>query len=263
MTEGAPGAAGGVGDIIRDDHSAPVDDVDSSDDSLPEWVLKVVADRVVKTSASQQEGEEGWNVGAPLTVSGEVQAEPAGSSQIACAPSSTDAIPGIGVQVLRTRHFLLLEIDGFLMWQWFGQSGPLRDSLNLIVRPKMNYFLRPGLKEFLEFCLINYEVIFWTTTDTKTLETQYQKLLEVCPALGENRATLGRRWCDQSSYLNPITKKYDNYLKRLDRVLTDTRCEHYRQYRRLVVLFFLVFSKSLLDISSSRVKRWQTRFILS
>ena len=199
----------------------------------------------------------------------------------------------------------------------------------------MNYFLRPGLKEFLEFCLINFEVIFWTTADTKTLEPQYQKLLEVCPALGENRATLGRRWCDQSSYLNLITKRYDNYLKRLDRVLMDMRClgeychlrdefllvdplayrnvlnnpfnayhptmyhrkskeeerdapvpylrhsvqpffqglldsgktvpqcEHYRQYRRLVVLFFLVFSKFLLDISSSRVKRWQTRFILS
>ena len=42
-----------------------------------------------------------------------------------------------------------------------------------------------------------------------------------------------------------------------------TECEHYRQYCRLVVLFFLVFSKFLLDISSSRVKRWQTRFILS
>ena len=115
MTEGAPGAAGGAGDIIRDDHSAPVDDVDSSDDSLRERVLKVVADRVVKTSASQQEGEEGRNVEAPLTTSKEVQAEPVGSSQIACAPSSTDAIPGIGVQVRRTQYFLLLEIDGFLM----------------------------------------------------------------------------------------------------------------------------------------------------
>ena len=79
MTEGAPGATGGVGDIIRDDHSAPVDDVDSSDDSLRERVLKVVADRVIKTSVSQQEGEGGRNVGAPLTASGEVQAEPAGS----------------------------------------------------------------------------------------------------------------------------------------------------------------------------------------
>ena len=88
----------------------------------------------------------------------------------------------------------------------------------------MHYFLRPGLKEFLEFYLINFEVIFWTIADTKMLEPQYQKLLEVCPVLGENRAILGRRWCDQLSYLNPITRKYDNYLKRLDRVLTDTRC---------------------------------------
>ena len=213
MTEGALGAEGGARDIIPDDQSTLADDLDSSDDSLRERVLKVVADRDVRTSASQQEGEEGRNVGAPLTASGEVQTQSAGSSQIACAPSSSDTIPGIGIQVRRTRYFLLLEIDGFFMWQWFGQSGPLRDSLGLIVRPKMNYFLRLGLKEFLEFCLINFEVIFWTTADTKMLEPQYQKLLEVCPALGENQATLGRRWCDQSSYLNPITKKYDNYLK--------------------------------------------------
>ena len=133
MTEGTPGAEGGAGDINRDVHSAPADDLDSSDDSLWERVIKVVADRDVRTSASQQEGEEGRNVGAPLMASGEVQAEPAGSSQMACAPSSSDAIPGIGIQVRRTQYFLLLEIDGFLMWQWFGQSGPLRDSLGLTV----------------------------------------------------------------------------------------------------------------------------------
>ena len=72
MTEGAPGTEGCAGDIIRDVHSAPADDLDSNDDSLREWVLKVVADRDVKTSASQQEGEEGRDVGTPLTASGEV-----------------------------------------------------------------------------------------------------------------------------------------------------------------------------------------------
>ena len=102
MTEGAPGAEGGAGDINRDVHSAPADDLDSSNNSLRERVLKVVADRDVRTSASQQEGEEGRNVGMPLTASGEVQAEPVGSSQMACAPSSSDAIPGIGIQVRRT-----------------------------------------------------------------------------------------------------------------------------------------------------------------
>ena len=106
-----------------------------------------------------------------------------------------------------------------MVWsEWVFKKQPRIDCT------KRNALLRPGLKEFLEFCLINFEVIFWTTADTKTLESQYQKLLEVCPTLGENRATLGRRWCNQSSYLNPITRKYDNYLKRLDRVLKDTRC---------------------------------------
>ena len=37
---------------------------------------------------------------------------------------------------------------------------------------------------------------------------------------------------------------------------TEPTCEHYRQYCQLLVLFFLVFSKFLLNISSSRVKRW-------
>ena len=36
-------------------------------------------------------------MGAPLTASGEVQAQPAGLSQIACAPSSSDTITGIGI----------------------------------------------------------------------------------------------------------------------------------------------------------------------
>ena len=137
MTEGAPSAEGGPGDIIRDVHYVPANNLDSSDDSLRERVLKIVADMDVRTSASQHEGkesEEGRDVVAPITPSGEVQAQPAGSSQIACAPSSSDVIPGMGIQVCRTRYFLLLEIDGLLMWQFFGHVGPLRDSLGLIVQ---------------------------------------------------------------------------------------------------------------------------------
>ena len=52
MTEGALSAEGGPGDLICDVHSAPADDLDSSNDSLQERVLKVVADRDVRTSAS-------------------------------------------------------------------------------------------------------------------------------------------------------------------------------------------------------------------
>ena len=177
-------------------------------------------------------------MGALVSASGEEEVQPAGSSQLASAPSSANAMLGVGIQVGRTRYFLLLEIDGLLMWQWFGQSGPLRDSLGLTIQREMHYFLRPGLKEFLEFCLINFEVIFWTTAKTRTLAPQYEGLLQACPALGENRATLGRRWCNQSTYLNPVTRKYDNYLKWLDRVLTDKRC--LSEYCHLQDYFLLV-----------------------
>ena len=46
----------------------------------------------------------------------------------------------------------------------------------------------------------------------------------VCPALGEHCPILSRRWCNQSAYLNPITQKHDNYLKTLNRILTDMHC---------------------------------------
>ena len=145
------------------------EDLDSSDKSLREHVLKIIADRDVQSSRLQREGKQGKDMGAPVSTSGEEEAHPTESSQLASAPSSIDAMSGMGIQVRRTQYFLLLEIDGLLMWQFFGQVGPLRDSLGLTVQREMHYFLRPNLKKFLEFCLINFEVIFWTTTDTKTL----------------------------------------------------------------------------------------------
>ena len=96
-------------------------------------------------------------MGAPVLASGEEVAQPGGSSLLAFAPSSTAAMPGVGIQVRRTRYFLLFETNGLLMWQWFGQSRPLRESHRLTVQREMHYFLRLGLKEFLDFCL---KVIF-------------------------------------------------------------------------------------------------------
>ena len=237
-TEGAPGVEGCPQGLVQGGESAADEDLDSSDESLRERVLKIVANRDVRSSRSQREGEQGKDMGPPMSAFGEEVAQPAGSSQLASAPSSADAMPGVGIQVRRTRYFLLLKINGLLMWQWLGQSGPLRDSRGLTIQKEMHYFLRPSLKEFFEFCLVNFEVIFWTIAETRTLAPQYERLLEACPTLGENRTTLGRRWCDQSTYLNPVTRKYDNYLKRLDRALTDKRCLneycHLRDYFLLV-----------------------------
>ena len=191
---------------------------------MRERVLKAIADRDRRSSGSHVEGGEGTSLVAHEGASVQDEVHREESSQDAKGPSSTNVVANIGTQVQRPRYFLLLEIDGFLMWQWFGQSGPLKDHLGLTVKAKLNYFLRPGLKEFLKFCLNNFEVMFWTTAEDRTLEPQYEELLKVCPTLGENRPRFGRHWCDQSTYINPITKKQDCYLKRLNRLLTDRRC---------------------------------------
>ena len=170
------------------------------------------------------EGEEGIKLvvheGAPV----DNEAQWAELSQNAMGPFSTNVVANIRTQVLRPRYFFLLEIDGFLMWQWFGHSGSLKDHLGLTVKAKLHYFLRLGLKEFLEFCLNNFEVMFWTTSEDRPLEPQYEELLKACPALGENCPRFDRHWCDQSTYVNLITKKQDNYLKRLNRLLMNKRC---------------------------------------
>ena len=44
-------------------------------------------------------------MGAPVLASGEEVAQPEGSSQLASAPSSADAMVGVGIQVRRTRYF--------------------------------------------------------------------------------------------------------------------------------------------------------------
>ena len=41
-------------------------------------------------------------MGAPLMAFEEEQAQPTSLSQITCAPSSSDAMPGMGIQVRRT-----------------------------------------------------------------------------------------------------------------------------------------------------------------
>ena len=75
-TEGAPGAEGCIQGLERGPESAAHEDVDSSDKSLRERVLKIVADRVVPSSGSQRggdqrEGDQGNDMGNPVLASGE------------------------------------------------------------------------------------------------------------------------------------------------------------------------------------------------
>ena len=138
------------------------------------------------TDCDRDQGGEGTELVAYKRAPIDDEAQRAKLSQNPMGPSSTNEVANMGSQVYRPRYFLILEIDGFLVWQWFGHSGPLKDHLRLTIKSKLHYFLRPGLKEFLEFCLNNFEVMFWTTAEDRTLEPQYEELLKACPMLGEN-----------------------------------------------------------------------------
>ena len=56
-TKGAPSAEGCLQGLERGPESAAHEDVDSSDESLWERVLKIVADRGVPSSGSQRRGD--------------------------------------------------------------------------------------------------------------------------------------------------------------------------------------------------------------
>ena len=70
-TKGAPGAEGCPQGLVQGPESVAHEDVDSTDESLRERVLKIVVDRGILSSGSQREGEQGKDMGAPVSASGE------------------------------------------------------------------------------------------------------------------------------------------------------------------------------------------------
>ena len=54
-----------------------------------------------------------------------------------------------------------------------------------------------------------------------TLELYHAQLLKVCPVLDENHFWFSRTWCDWWLIFNPVTRKNDIYLKKLNRILMD------------------------------------------
>ena len=89
---------------------------DSDDESMRDRVLKAIADRDSRSSGMHLEGGEGTVLVAHEGALVDDEVQRAESSQNTMEPSSTNAVANMGTQVLRPQYFLLLEIDGFLMW---------------------------------------------------------------------------------------------------------------------------------------------------
>ena len=112
----ASGADAGHNAGIQGLYSAINEENDSDNESMRDQVWKIIANRDSKSSGMHLEGEEGTELVVHEGALVDNEAQRAKSSQNAMGPSSTNVVANMGTQVLRPRYFLLLEIDGFLMW---------------------------------------------------------------------------------------------------------------------------------------------------
>lgn len=134
-------------------------------------------------------------------------------------PSAVEGAAVEGAARRISTYFLVMEIQHFLLHEKFGTIGSEKG------RPKFNIQLRPGVRQFMEFCTANFEVVFWSCEVDERMEAQYDRLLQACPSLRDNpeRPKFARHWCDMSTAINPRTTKADIALKRLSRLFCDTR----------------------------------------
>jgi hypothetical protein len=143
---------------------------------------------------------------------------PRKSSRIASV--STDLVYLVrSAEVLISSYFWVLEIQNFLLHEKFGVLGFSKE------RPKFNIQLQPGVLQFMEFCMANFKVVFWSIQVDEIMEAQYNRLLKACPSLAQNPdcPKFARHWCDMSIAINPVTRKTDIALKRLSCLFDDTR----------------------------------------
>jgi hypothetical protein len=92
----------------------------------------------------------------------------------------------------------------------------------------------------MEFCMANFEVVFWSCEVDERMEAQYDRLVKACPSLRKNpdHPKFARHWCDMSIAINPMTRKADIALKRLSRLFDNTRALD-PPMRTTIILFSL------------------------
>jgi NLI interacting factor-like phosphatase len=139
--------------------------------------------------------------------------------------SSSSDIVSRNPQVPISRYFLLMEIKGFLLAEWFGLSGPLKDNLGLTKREELHVRVRPGFADFMRWCLSNFEVVFWSSEKDQDMDTHFQHLRNVVPELGSDHLRFGRSFCDLSKFTDAgSTQSHVHWLKRLERLLRNRYC---------------------------------------
>jgi len=125
--------------------------------------------------------------------------------------------PSRSPQVAPRQYFLIFDVNGTLLHYTFGR---LKDQKFR----KSETRLRPGLRDFMLFCLQSgFRVVFWSSVKETNLEPRFQALISNVPELGEDCKRFGQNWCDECVYRDPADPSRQFWLKRLARLVGHRR----------------------------------------
>jgi hypothetical protein len=132
-------------------------------------------------------------------------------------PSSSTALPARLPQVPPlSQYFLLMDINGVLLATYFGIIG--KEKVN-----SMHTRVREKLREFLINCTSNFNVVFWTSMIIDNLERHFATHLSHAPELGKDCPRFAQNWCDVFTYRIPDNVDKPFFLKRIARLLGDSK----------------------------------------
>ena len=121
--------------------------------------------------------------------------------------------PSPSGQLPPREYFLLFDINGTLLHYTFGKVKHMKFQ-------KSETRLRPGLREFMLFCLRSgFRVIFWSSVKEANLEPRFDAIVSHVPELGTDCRRFGQSWCDECLYRDPADPTRQYWLKRLARLL--------------------------------------------
>ena len=129
----------------------------------------------------------------------------------ACIKGELHGSPEVGPTPYSHSYFLILDMNGLLLEKRPWSNG--HDKL---------YTLRKDVGGFLEFCVKNFKMAFWSCCNQKNLKSMFQSLKHVCtPNLSKQLqrcCTFNQDWCDVVCNSNgtPVTEGPYFFVKPLD-----------------------------------------------
>lgn len=121
-------------------------------------------------------------------------------------------------------RLLLLDINGVLCCK-IGKDEKPNDNLELLELNAYKVVMRPGAREFLEFCYKHFTVAFFSSTTYPNANAILEKLLSP-----EQKKATPFRWFRDRTHFDPDAKKEYDTIKKLSDIFDNPMVNSDRKY---------------------------------